>query len=133
MAKPHFAKASRDKQAGDVAVEVVVDDTLFRRSGRKVHAAWWQHDGSGPVKAKFGYGNCWVIVGVVVWLPVLARRGDAAVWLLASDGGELAGLIRLRCGDTVLLARVTARGVHELGLQVGMPAWAQVKSVALVK
>ena len=34
------------------------------------------------------------------WLPVLARRGDAAVWLLASDGGELAGLIRLRCGDT---------------------------------
>lgn len=42
-------------------------------------------------------------------------------------------LLRLRCGDTVLLARVTARGVHELGLQVGMPAWAQVKSVALVK
>ena len=36
-------------------------------------------------------------------------------------------------GDTVLLARVTARGVHELRLQVGMPAWAQVKSVALVK
>ena len=33
----------------------------------------------------------------------------------------------------VLLARVTARGAHELGLQVGMPAWAQVKSVALVK
>lgn len=42
-------------------------------------------------------------------------------------------LLRLRCGDTVLLARVTARGVHELGLRVGMPAWAQVKSVALVK
>jgi len=42
-------------------------------------------------------------------------------------------LLHLRCGDTVLLARVTARGVHELGLQVGMTAWAQVKSVALVK
>jgi molybdate transport system ATP-binding protein len=42
-------------------------------------------------------------------------------------------LLRLRCGDTMLLARVTARGVHELGLQAGMPAWAQVKSVALVK
>jgi molybdate transport system ATP-binding protein len=41
--------------------------------------------------------------------------------------------LRLRCGDSVLLARVTARGVHELGLHVGMHAWAQVKSVALVK
>ncbi len=42
-------------------------------------------------------------------------------------------LLRLRCGDTLLLARVTARGAHALGLEVGMGAWAQVKSVALVK
>jgi molybdate transport system ATP-binding protein len=42
-------------------------------------------------------------------------------------------LLHVRCGDTVLLARVTARGVHELGLHVGMQVWAQVKSVALVK
>ena len=42
-------------------------------------------------------------------------------------------LLRLRCGDSVLMARVTARGAHELGLQLGMPLWAQVKSVALVK
>ena len=42
-------------------------------------------------------------------------------------------LLRLRCGETLLLARLTARGTHALGLQVGMPVWAQVKSVALVK
>ncbi len=42
-------------------------------------------------------------------------------------------LLRLRCGEVFLLARVTARGLHDLGLQVGMQAWAQVKSVALVK
>jgi molybdate transport system ATP-binding protein len=42
-------------------------------------------------------------------------------------------LLRLRCGEVLLLARITARGAHDLGLQVGMPAWAQVKSVALVK
>jgi molybdate transport system ATP-binding protein len=42
-------------------------------------------------------------------------------------------LLRLICGEVFLLARVTARGVHDLGLQVGMQAWAQVKSVALVK
>lgn len=34
------------------------------------------------------------------WLPRLAARGDAAVWLLAGHQGEIAGLIRLRCGDT---------------------------------
>src|SRR5690349_21472734 len=28
------------------AVTVAVDDSLFRRSGRKVHGAAWQHDGS---------------------------------------------------------------------------------------
>ena len=33
------------------------------------------------------------------WLPRLAARGDAAVWLLGGADGEVAGLIRLRCGD----------------------------------
>lgn len=42
-------------------------------------------------------------------------------------------LLRLTCGDSLLMARVTARGVHDLGLHVGMAVWAQVKSVALVK
>ena len=42
-------------------------------------------------------------------------------------------LLRLLCGETVLLSRITARGAHDLGLQVGMRAWAQVKSVAVVK
>ena len=42
-------------------------------------------------------------------------------------------LIRLQCGSTILLARVTTRGVYELNLHVGMQVWAQVKSVALVE
>ena len=42
-------------------------------------------------------------------------------------------LLRLRCAQTVVWSRITARGAHDLGLQVGMPVWAQVKSVALVK
>ena len=42
-------------------------------------------------------------------------------------------LVRLACGPSVLVARVTARAVHELGLSVGQAVWAQVKSVALVK
>ena len=42
-------------------------------------------------------------------------------------------LVHLACGPSVLVARVTARAVHELGLSVGQAVWAQVKSVALVK
>ena len=38
----------------------------------------------------------------------------------------------LKCGAEEVLARVTKRAVNELALQVGMPVWAQVKSVALV-
>ncbi len=36
------------------AVLVAVDDTLFRRTGRKVHAASWFHDGRPPGSTKSG-------------------------------------------------------------------------------
>jgi molybdate transport system ATP-binding protein len=42
-------------------------------------------------------------------------------------------LIKLLCGQSVLLARVTSRAVNELQLVPGMQVWAQVKSVALVE
>ena len=41
-------------------------------------------------------------------------------------------MVVLKCGTEEVLARVTRRAVSELGLQAGMPVWAQVKSVALV-
>src|SRR5260370_38831448 len=41
-------------------VEVLIDDTLFRRRGKKVWAASWFHDGSALGPAKTGYGNNWV-------------------------------------------------------------------------
>jgi molybdate transport system ATP-binding protein len=41
-------------------------------------------------------------------------------------------LVRLVCQGTPVLARVTARAVHDLALQPGLPVWAQVKAVALL-
>jgi molybdate transport system ATP-binding protein len=102
----------------------------------------------------FPGGALWVrdsglTVGQTVRLRVLAR--DVSVTLheatqtsiqnhlpcvvdaITPDAHPSQALLRLRCGDTVLLARVTARGVHDLGLRVGLSVWAQVKSVALVK
>jgi hypothetical protein len=58
--------------AGD-PVEVAVDDTLFKRRGKKVWAASWFHDGSALGPAKTGYGNNWVILAVIVRLPVMSR------------------------------------------------------------
>ena len=55
------------------AVGAVVDDTPFRRRGKKVWAASWFHDGSAPGPAKTGYGNNWVVLAIIVRLPVLSR------------------------------------------------------------
>ena len=53
----------------DEAIVVALDDTLFKRWGRKVHHVFWTHDGSAQGKAKIGRGNRWVIAGIVVRLP----------------------------------------------------------------
>ncbi|MEO5672469.1 MAG: TOBE domain-containing protein, partial [Ramlibacter sp.] len=42
-------------------------------------------------------------------------------------------LVRLSCGESTLLARITARAADALGLVAGQHVWAQVKSVALVE
>jgi hypothetical protein len=52
---------------------VAVDDTLFKRSGRKVFGAAWQHDGAAKGPHPAGFGNCWVVAGLVVTLPFLSR------------------------------------------------------------
>ncbi len=50
-------------------IVVAVDDTLFKRWGRKVHHAFWTHDGAAQGKNKIGRGNRWIIAGIVVRLP----------------------------------------------------------------
>ena len=50
-----------------------IDDTLFKRRGKKAWAASWFHDGSAAGPAKTGYGNNWVVLGIVVRLPFMSR------------------------------------------------------------
>ena len=57
----------------DAEVTVVIDDTLFKRTGKKVWAVGWYHDGSTTGPSKTGFGNNWVIAGIVVRLPILDR------------------------------------------------------------
>jgi hypothetical protein len=55
------------------AVTVAVDDSVFRRRGRRVWGAAWQHDGSSPARSKLSFGNCFVTAGIVVALPFCSR------------------------------------------------------------
>jgi hypothetical protein len=52
---------------------VAVDDSVFRRSGRKVYGAGWQYDGSSPSQNKLSFGTCFVTCGIVVRLPFCSR------------------------------------------------------------
>jgi hypothetical protein len=54
-------------------VLVAIDDTLFKRTGRKVHAIGWFHDGSAKGAHQVGLGNNWVIAAIVVRLPFCSR------------------------------------------------------------
>jgi hypothetical protein len=54
-------------------VTVVVDDTLFKRSGRKVFGVFCHHDGAAKGPKPIGFGNCWVVAGILVQLPFLTR------------------------------------------------------------
>ena len=58
--------------AGEPLV-VAVDDSVFRRCGRRVCGAAGQHDGSSPARNKLSFGTCFVTCGIVVALPFCSR------------------------------------------------------------
>jgi hypothetical protein len=55
-------------------LRVAVDDSVFRRSGRRVHGAGWRHDCSSPARNKLSYGNCFVTAAILVRLPFCSRE-----------------------------------------------------------
>jgi hypothetical protein len=56
-------------------IEVILDDTLYVKSGRKICGRGWQHDGSQPKGSKRkSYGVCFVVIGLAVRLEGLNDR-----------------------------------------------------------
>lgn len=51
---------------------------------------------------------------------------------IATDEHEGLTLVRLKAGDTYLVARVSSMSAHKMKLVVGQSIWAQVKSVAII-
>ena len=62
--------------APDGSIRLAVDDTLFGRSGRRVFGAHYLHDGAQPEGSgrRTRWGNCWVVVVLVVELRCLGGR-----------------------------------------------------------
>jgi molybdate transport system ATP-binding protein len=105
-------------------------------------------------RAEFDSGSLWLrdnglAVGREVRLRVLARDVSitserphhtsiqnllpCTIESIAADTHPSQALVRVSCGQSLLLARLTRRAVATLDLHPGKPAWAQVKSVALVE
>jgi hypothetical protein len=121
------------------ALTVAVDDTLFKRSGKKVFGVAWHHDGAAKGPKPIGFGNCWVVAGLVVplsflsrpvCLPVLARLWRPRHTGKIAHARELAELIAARYPDRTVqvvgdaayvgerlrrAGRTRARGRHRIG------------------
>ena len=63
----------------------------------------------------------------------IQNRIQGVIQTISDDRHPAQCLVSVRCGETILLARVTRRALNRLGLAVGQAIWCQIKSVALVE
>ncbi len=98
----------------DAPVGVVIDDTLFTRTGKKVWAAGWFHDGSAKGPKQVGFGNNWVILGILVSLPMLDRPVclPVAARLVRKDTVSCSRLWLARGMVTALAQALPGRRIH---------------------
>jgi hypothetical protein len=115
--------------AARAPITVAIDDTLFRRRGKKVHAAAWFHDGSAAGQVKLGFGNNWVVLAVIVTLPFCSRPVALPVLAaLALKGGatkpdlarDLLDLIAEHFGDRDI--HLVADAAYGCGVFAGLGA-----------
>ncbi|MDB5870387.1 MAG: molybdenum transporter ATP-binding protein [Polaromonas sp.] len=123
-------------------------------AGALLHGQVAERDGRWHLmRADFAGGSLWLgdsglALDAPVRLRVLARDVSIAlekptatsiqnllpcvVRAVMPDSHPAQALVQLACGESVLLARITARAADGLGLVPGRRVWAQVKSAALV-
>ena len=100
----------------DAAIEVVVDDTLFRRWGPKVFGAFWTHDGSAQDPNALGRGNRWIIIGIVVTVPFCSHPVCLPVLFRLWRGKGTASPVQLARELISILAQAFPdRLVHAVG------------------
>ena len=63
----------------------------------------------------------------------IGNQLQGTVEAIADDAHPALTLVRVRVGTAPVVARLTRRSLHQLGLAEGAPVWAQVKTVALLE
>ncbi|MDP3139738.1 MAG: molybdenum ABC transporter ATP-binding protein [Burkholderiaceae bacterium] len=133
-----------------IDLPVVVGDD----AGTLLHGNVVEHDTRWHLaRVAFPGGDLWLrdehlALGRQVRLRVLARDVSIAlvkpqatsiqnllactVQAIVADTHPAQVLVRLACGESPLLARITARAADALALKPGKAVWAQVKSAALL-
>ena len=96
-------------------VTIAVDDTLFKRSGKKVFGAAWHHDGAAKGPKPIGFGNCWVVAGIVVQLPFLSRPVCLPVLARLWRPRHTGKIAHARELAELIAARYPDRRVHVVG------------------
>ena len=141
--------------AGGAALGAATTDLLGEGLGALLRATVAERDARWQLaRMDFAGGSLWLrdtglALGQSVRLRVLARDVSIAleqprhssiqnllpcvVQALEPDAHPSQQRVRLRCGASTLLARITARSSYALALAPGQSVWAQVKSVALVE
>ena len=59
--------------AKGAALELVVDDTLYKRCGPKVWGVRWHHDATSTSSRPVAKGTCYVVIGIVVSPAFMTR------------------------------------------------------------
>ena len=99
----------------DSALTVAVDDTLFKRSGKKVFGVAWHHDGAAKGPKPIGFGNCWVVAGIVVQLSFLSRPVCLPVLARQWRPRHTGKIVHARVLAKLIAARYPDRTVHVVG------------------
>jgi molybdate transport system ATP-binding protein len=127
---------------------------LGEDAGVVLHAVVAEMDAAWHLaRVEFSGGSLWVrdvghTVGHPVRVRILARDVSialapvagvsiqnclpATVEQMAADYHPALSLLRLRVGESPLLARLTRRSAAALALEPGKPVWVQIKAVALI-
>jgi molybdate transport system ATP-binding protein len=140
---------------GEVLARVDLPMRLAEDAGVVLDGAVGERDERWHLaRVDFAGGSLWtrdhgLAVGHRVRVRVLARDVSLAVEspgrtsitnslegvvdAIAAEEHPGLALVRVRVGESALVARLTQRSVAMLGLSRGRPVWVQVKSVALMK
>ena len=62
----------------------------------------------------------------------LQNRRQGTIESIDADAHPSQAIVRVRCGQALILGRVTVRALRHLELQQGSSVWCQVKSAALI-